>query len=213
MKIVKKLIWFIIFVVVAIVAIVVVYKSVLKFEFKDDIKYKNINYSNIDNNICLSFNKNSYKLDDCNGGDSDLSFNSSKGCTVNYNKAYSSIIFDCGYKNINLVKIEDFNFNSIKFTSKSVDYVLINKSVFSTMEGLQKITFSFVDEDDIKFSKYINNNLVDEEVCHYKYGVDDSMGLECTRFYGYSAFKVEKYDGKSVVIINRGNRITFTLSS
>ena len=81
------------------------------------------------------------------------------------------------------------------------------------MEGLQKITFSFVDEDDIKFSKYINNNLVDEEVCHYKYGVDDSMGLECTRFYGYSAFKVEKYDGKSVVIINRGNRITFTLSS
>ena len=161
----------------------------------------------------MLFNDNSYKLDDCNGGDSDLFFNSSKNCTINYSKAYNSIIFDCGFKNINLVKLKDFNFNSIRFTSKSVDYVLINKSVFSTMEGLQKINFSFVDKDNIKFSKYIDNKLVDEEVCHYKYGVDDSMGLECSRFYGYSAFKVEKYDGKSLIIINRGNKITFTLSS
>ena len=213
MKILKKLIWFIIFVVVAIVAIVFVYKAVLKFEFNDNIKYKNINYSNIDNNTCLLFNNSSYKLDNCNGGDSGLSFDSSKNCTINYSKAYSSIIYDCGFKNINLVKMEDFNFNRIKFTSKKKDYVLINKSVFSTMEGLQKITFSFVDEDDIKFSKYMDNNLLDEDVCHYKYGVDDSMGLECSRFYGYSAFKVEKYDGKSLIIINRGNKITFTLSS
>ena len=213
MKILKKIIWFVIFVIIAIVALIFVFKAVLKFEFKDSIKYKNINYVSVNKDICLSFNDNGYKLDNCSGGATDFSFDSTKGCTMNYSKGYGSIIFDCGFKNVNVVKMQDISFNKIKFTNKDKDYVLVNNSTFSTMEGQQKITFNFVDEKAIKFSKYIDNNLVDEELCGYKYSSDESMGLECNRFYGYSAFKVEKYDKNKLIIINRGSKITFTLSN
>ena len=212
MKILKKIIWFFIFVIIAIVALVLVFKGVLKFEFKDSIKFNNINYASTNKDVCLSFSDNGYKLDNCSGGATDFPFDSTKGCTMHYSNAFSSIIFDCGLKNINVVKMQETSFNKIKFTNKDKDYVLINNSTFSTMEGQQKITFNFVDEKNIKFSKYIDNNLVDEEVCGYKYSTDESMGLECSRFYGYSAFKIEKYDKNKLIIINRGSKITFTLS-
>ena len=160
--------------------------------------------------ICLKFTDKSYSLDDCNGGNSVLSFNSSKKCNINYSRGYNSFIIKCG-NNINLVKFKEYSFNKVKFSSKKKDYVLVNNSVFSTMEGLNKITFNFVDDKTIKFSKYLNDNLVDEEICNYKYAADESMGLECSRFYGYSSFKIEKYENNSVTIINRGNKIKFSL--
>ena len=210
LKILRKIIWFIIFVVVAVVAIIFVYKGILKFEFADSVKYQNIKYATVEDNVCLTFNSDGYQLDNCKGGDSEFTFNSNKGCTMHYGKGYNSFIFDCGYKNINLVKLQEFTFNKIRFNNKKKDYVLINKSLFSTLDGQQTITFNFVDEKTIKFSKYINDTLADEEVCAYKYERDESMGLECSRFYGYSSFKIEKYDGNNLIIINRGNKITFT---
>ena len=213
MKFLKKFIWFFVFVIVAIVALIAVFIGVKHFEFNDSVKYKNINYSNVEKNVCLSFNNDGYILNNCNGGETDFLFDSSKNCKMNYGKGYSSIIFDCGIGKINLVKIDEFSFNKIKFSNKNKDYVLINNSTFTTMEGLQKIDFSFVDEKNIKFSKYINDNLVDEEVCNYSYGRDESVGLECNRFYGYSSFKIEEYTNDKVIIINRGNKITFNLSN
>ena len=196
-----------------IVALVFVYKGIIKFEFSDSIKYKNIMYSNVENNVCLSFDNKSYSLTDCSGGKSELSFNSNDNCKMHYGSGYNSFIFDCGINNINLVKLDEFSFNKIIFTNKDKEYTLINHSTFSTMDGLQKIDFSFVDLKTIKFSKYIDNNLVDEEVCNYSYGSDESIGLECSRFYGYSAFKIEKYENDKVIIINRGNKVTFTISN
>lgn len=213
MKILKKLIWFVIFIIVLVVALFGVFMGVKEFEFKDSVKYKNIRYSNIEKNICLTFNNDGYILNNCNGGTSSLKFDSSNNCKMNYGKGYNSIIFDCGIDNINLVKLDEFSFNKIKFRNKDKDYVLINNSTFSTIEGLQKIDFNFVDEKNIKFSKYINNNLVDEEVCSYSYKRDESFGLECNKFYGYSSFKIEKFDNDKVIIINRGNRITFSISN
>lgn len=213
MKIVKKLIWFVIFIIIAIIALVLVYKAVLKFEFADSVKYQNIKYANAENNVCLTFSNNGYKLDDCKGGKSELSFDSSNNCKMYYGSGYSSFIFDCGLKNINLVKLKEYSFNKIIFDNKGKEYVLVNNSVFSTMEGLQKIDFTFIGDSQIKFSKHINDQLVDEETCNYTYGSDESFGLECSRFYGYSAFKIEKYDKDKLLVINRGNKITFTLNS
>ena len=213
MKFLKKLFWFIIFSVVLVVAIVFTYKVLLKYEFSDEPKYPNINYSSISRDVCLKFNDSSYLLDNCNGGNSSLSFNSSNKCSVHYSRGYNSILFDCGIKNISLVRFNEFSFNKIKFVNKGKEYILINNSVFSTMDGLQKISFNFVDDKNIKFSKYLNDSLVDEEVCKYKYSSDDSFGLECSRFYGYSSFKIVKYDKNNVVFINRGNRITFSLNN
>lgn len=210
MKVLKKLIWFIIFIIIAVVTVVLVYKAIIKFEFADEIKYKNINYMSTDKDICLKFTDKAYSLDDCSGGESVLPFNSSKKCSINYGRGYNSFIFKCGNK-INLVKFIEYSFNKVKFTSNKKEYVLVNSSVFSTMEGLNKINFNFVDDKTIKFSKYLNDTLVDEEICNYKYATDESMGLECSRFYGYSSFKIEKYENNSVTIINRGNRIKFTL--
>lgn len=213
MRIVTKLIWFVVFIIIAVIAIVVVYKGLLNFEFADDIKYVNINYSSVGKDICLKFSDNDYSLDNCSGGDTLFAFNSSKKCNMHYSKDYNSVIFDCGLCSIKVVKFKEFSFNKIKFSNNNKDYVLINNSVFSTMEGLNKISFTFLDEKTIKFTKYLNDVLTDEEICNYKYGSDESMGLECSRFYGYSSFKLEKFEKNSVTIINRGNRVVFTLDN
>ena len=100
MKILKKLIWFLVFVIIAIIAIVLVFKAIINFEFADEIKYKNINYVSAGKDICLKFTDKSYSLDDCNGGNSSLSFNSSQKCSINYGRGYNSFIFKCGNKSI-----------------------------------------------------------------------------------------------------------------
>ena len=175
-------------------------------EFSDSVKYTNIVYSN--KNICISFYKDNYSLDNCNNNKSDLSFDSKNNCKMYYSKGYNSFIFDCGLNNINVVKMKEFSFNKVKFSYKKSDYELINSSTFTTMDGLQKISFKFVDDKNIKFSKYLDNNLVDEEICPYTYN-SESMGLECKKFYGYSAFIIDKYDKNTVTINNRNNKIVF----
>ena len=94
--------------IIALATIVLVFKAIIKFEFADEIKYKNINYVSIGKDICLKFTNNSYSLDDCNGGDSVLSFNSNQKCSINYGRGYNSFIFKCGNK-INFVKFRIFD--------------------------------------------------------------------------------------------------------
>jgi len=210
MKFLKKIIWFIIFIVVACVAIVFVYKGIIKFQFSDEFKYKNVRYEN--NDICFSLNNDGYLLDNCNGEKTNISFDSSNKCSINYSNDYKSFIFNCGIKNLNLIKLNDYNFNKISFNYKNNLYELINKSTWSTKEGLAVIKFNFEDENIIHFSKYLDNKLVDEEKCGYKFR-NDSMGLECQKFYGYSSFVIEKYENNSVTITNRGSKIVFNLES
>ena len=210
MKIVKKLIWFVIFIIVACVAVVFVYKGIIKFQFNDELKYKNARYE--DKDICLTLTDDGYILDDCNGGKTNISFDSSNKCSIDYGKDYSAFIFNCGIRNINLVKLEEYNFNRISFNYKNNMYKLINKSTWSTQEGLAIIKFNFVDDRTIHFSKYLDNKLVDEEDCAYKFR-SDSMGLECHKFYGYSSFVIEKYENNSVTVTNRGSKILFKLES
>lgn len=211
-KILKKFIWFIIFIVVAVLAVYAVYLGIIKFEFSDNVKYTNIKYSSENKDICMIFTDNGYELNDCNGNSSGLGIDSSNNCKLNYSRGYNSFIFDCGLKNINLVKMEEFDFNKIIFKYKKKNYTLINTSTFTTMDGLQKITFNFVDKDNIKFSKYLDNNLVDEETCHYTYSTN-SMGLECQRFYGYSSFIIDSYDNNEVNIVIRGSKTKFVLEN
>ena len=64
----------------------------------------------------------------------------------------------------------------------------------------------------IDWSKYLDNKLVDEEDCAYKFR-SDSMGLECHKFYGYSSFVIDKYENNSVTVTNRGSKILFKLES
>ena len=211
-KILKKIIWFIIFVVVLILAIYFAYLGILKFEFSDPIKFQDITYSDEDNSICLKFTKDNYVLDNCNGSKTNLKFDSSNKCNMFYGKGFNSLVFDCGLLDKSLVRLNEFNFNKIKFKNENKKYDLLNKSIFEITNNNEKITFNFVDSKKIKFVKYnkSNNTIIEEETCPYKYEYN-SINIKCKNFYRNTSFQIDNYKNGELVIANDTNKLIFNL--